>query len=218
MSDPAEFIARVRRSLGRSAALTPPPTPPAPNEPLTRLVHTDIGLPALFTATAKENKIDIESLRVEDLADQLATYLNGRSAKTIALAAVPMFQRLELVDGLRSAGLDARWWSEMTLDELYEFDCGITDVFAAVAETGSLVVRPTPSSGRGLSLVPVLHVAIVEPKNLLPDLVDLFDKLQKEGVGSGVSIITGPSKTSDIEMNLVTGVHGPHHVKVFLLE
>jgi len=100
---------------------------------------------------------------------------------------------------------------------LYDFDAGVTDVYAAVAETGSLVVRASAGHGRALSLVPPVHVAIVEPKNLLADLVDLFQKMNADSVASSVSIISGPSKTSDIEMNLVIGVHGPVVVKVFVL-
>ena len=72
--------------------------------------------------------------------------------------------------------------------------------------------------GRLLSLVPFVHVAVVEPKVFVPDLIDLFDALAKDGVGSGVTMISGPSKTADIEMNVVTGVHGPNVVRVFVLQ
>ena len=106
----------------------------------------------------------------------------------------------------------------MTLDVLYDdFDCAVTDVQYAVAETASLVIKPSPAHGRGLSLVPLYHVAVLEPKQILPDLVDLFQKLAEEGAGSNVIMISGPSKTADIEMNVVTGVHGPNVVQVFLL-
>ena len=105
----------------------------------------------------------------------------------------------------------------MTADEAYDFDAGVTEVDYAVAETGTLVIRHRPEHGRLLSLVPFVHVAVVEPKKLLPDLIDLFEVLAKEGSGSGVTMISGPSKTADIEMNTVTGVHGPNVVKAFLL-
>jgi L-lactate dehydrogenase complex protein LldG len=106
----------------------------------------------------------------------------------------------------------------MTLDELYDFDCSVTDVYCAVAETGSLVMRASAGHGRALSLVPPIHIAVLEPRNFVPDLVDLFEKLSREGTGSAVSIVTGPSKTSDIEMNLVIGVHGPCKVQLFVLQ
>jgi L-lactate dehydrogenase complex protein LldG len=126
-------------------------------------------------------------------------------------------ERLNVVKGLGAMGFEARVWTEMTLDELYEYDCGVTDVYAAVAETGSLVVRSSADHGRALSLVPAVYVAIVEPKNLLADLVDLFEKMGRDG-GGGATIITGPSKTADIEMDLVVGVHGPGKVQVFMLK
>jgi L-lactate dehydrogenase complex protein LldG len=218
MSDSTDILAKVRRALGRSEPLTVAPVPPAIDEPITRLVHSEIGMPELFKKTASANKIEVEALRVEALAGRLIATLTQLHCKKIALPISPLLDRLDLVGTLRAAGFDARRWDTMTLDELYDFDCGITDVYAAVAETGSVVIRASAGHGRGLSLIPALHIAIVEPKNFVPDLVDLFDKLAVEGVGSGVSISSGPSKTSDIEMTLVTGVHGPCKVKVFLLE
>jgi L-lactate dehydrogenase complex protein LldG len=218
MSNPTDVISKVRRALGRSAPLTEPPIPPAVDEPITRLVHSDIGMPELFKKTAAANKIDVEALRVEDLVSRLIATLKELGCQKVALPISPLFDRLDLVAALSPAGFDARRWDAMTLDELYDFDCGITDVYAAVAETGSLVIRPSAGHGRGLSLVPSVHFAVVEPKNFVPDLVDLFDKIAIDGVGTGITIISGPSKTSDIEMNLVIGVHGPNNVKVFLLE
>ncbi len=71
--------------------------------------------------------------------------------------------------------------------------------YAAVAETGSLVIRPNPGHGRALSLVPPLHVAIVDPSNIVPDLIDLMDKIAGEPYAPNITLITGPSKTADIE-------------------
>jgi L-lactate dehydrogenase complex protein LldG len=218
MTESTDVISKVRRALGRSKPMEQPPVPPELNEPITRLVHSDIGMPELFTKTATDNKIDVIALHVEELAGRLIEVLKEMQCHRVALPVSVLLDRLNLVQALCAAGFDARRWDEMTLDELYDFDCGVTDVYAAVAETGSLVIRSTAGHGRALSLVPSIHIAIVEPKNFVPDLVDLFVKISSEGVGSSITIISGPSKTSDIEMNLVVGVHGPCKVKVFLLE
>jgi L-lactate dehydrogenase complex protein LldG len=101
---------------------------------------------------------------------------------------------------------------------MYEFDCGVTDVSWAVAESGTLVIKPTARQGRSMSLVPMYHIAFVEPTQFLPDMVDLFDRLADDPDRSNVILISGPSKTADIEMNVVTGVHGPNVVNAFILQ
>jgi L-lactate utilization protein LutC len=152
------------------------------------------------------------------LMPRMIEFLRGKQCRKLALASSGLLEKLGVVDALKEAGFDARRWAEMTLDELYDFDCGITDVYCAVAETGSLVMRASAEHGRAVSLVPPIHVAVLEPKNFVADLVDLMEKLTAEGVGSNTVLITGPSKTADIEMQLVTGVHGPGVVKLFVLQ
>ena len=133
------------------------------------------------------------------------------------LSATGLLEELKAVEFLHAAGFGARSWREISADETYEFDAGVTEVDYAVAETGSLVIRHRPEHGRLLSLVPFVHVAVIQPKNFVPDLIDLFETLAREGTGSGTTIISGPSKTADIEMNTVFGVHGPNVVKAFVL-
>jgi L-lactate dehydrogenase complex protein LldG len=203
---------KIRHALGRTAPATTPPVPPAIDESITRLVSADQSLTALFLQKCEENKMHAESVAPADLPARLAEYLRSQNIRRVALSG----GLDDLLAPLNSAGFEAKSWRSMTLDELYDFDCGITDVYAAVAETGSLAVRAKTEHGRALSLVPPIHIAIVRPPQIVPDLIDLFDKLTVEGTGSAISLITGPSKTSDIEMNLVVGVHGPIKVQVFL--
>lgn len=208
---------RVRRALGREASLPEPPVPPEIAEPIARLVYSNIGLPELFQKRAVDMKMLVEPVRVDELLPRLAAFLREQKSSRVMLSATDLINDLNAVAYLNENSFQARSWREMTADEAYDFDAGVTEVDYAVAETGTLVIRHRPEHGRLLSLVPFVHVAIVEPRKLLPDLIDLFEDLAKEGSGSGVTMISGPSKTADIEMNTVTGVHGPNVVKAFLL-
>ena len=218
MQNHATVLDKVSSALGRTSPLLVPPVPPAISEPLVRLVHSDIGLPELFAKRAEENKMHVQTCYVEELMGHLIAFLKARGCNSIALPVSKLLDSLDVLKHLRDAGFAAKRWDEMTLDELYDFDCGLTDVTYAVAETGSLVIRATPSHGRSLSLVPPIHVAILEPKNFVGDLVDIFERLSKDGDAGNITFITGPSKTSDIEMNLVVGVHGPCEVQLFILQ
>ena len=214
-NDETSVLGKVRRALGRTARLSDTPIPPELPEHIVRLVQSEIGLAELFARRAEENKMHVEGVGVEELVGKLVEYLRSAGCLRIALPKSVFLESLGVVEGLKRAGFDAKTWDQMTLDELYDYDCGVTDVYAAVAETGSLVIKNSPEHGRALSLVPAVHVAIVEPKNIVADLVDLFEKLGRDG--GGATIITGPSKTADIEMDLVVGVHGPGKVQIYLL-
>jgi L-lactate dehydrogenase complex protein LldG len=209
---------KVRRALGRSAApLSAPPTPPEIDEHVVRLVYSAIGLSELFMKRAADMKMVVEAVRIDELMMRVATFLKEQGCQAIMLSDTPLLKELRAAESLKQRNFQAAWWSQMTADEAYEYDAGVTEVDYGVAETGSLVVRHRPEHGRLLSLVPFVHVAVVEPKVLVPDLIDLFAALKRDGTGSGITMITGPSKTADIEMHTVTGVHGPNIVKAFVL-
>jgi len=208
----------VRQALGRSATPTEIPAPPELDEPLIRLVHSDFGLPELFAARARENKMRVTFVSPEDAAPMLTARLKELGIASAAYPVSKLIDQLEILPALAAAGVSLLPWGPAALNPTYDVDAGITDAYAAVAETGSVVIRPTASHGRALSLVPNYHFILLEPKNFLPDLVDLFQKLPAENDPSGLILITGPSKTADIEMNLVTGVHGPGHIEIFILK
>jgi L-lactate dehydrogenase complex protein LldG len=103
--------------------------------------------------------------------------------------------------------------------ELFGTDCGITTCRGAIAETGSLVLVPTPAEPRLLSLAPEVHLAVVERAGLVGRLSDFIagGAYQRE-LPSNLVLISGASRTADIELVLAVGVHGPRRLLVALVE
>jgi L-lactate dehydrogenase complex protein LldG len=100
-------------------------------------------------------------------------------------------------------------------------DLGLTGAAFGIAATGSVVVAADRAGGRSASLLPPVHAALVPVGSLLATPADLWRDLGRrfpDGLASQVVVITGPSRTGDIELVLVRGVHGPGHVWVGLLE
>jgi L-lactate dehydrogenase complex protein LldG len=96
-------------------------------------------------------------------------------------------------------------------------DVGITSCDWAIAETGTLMMCAGPGHERVASLLPPMHVAVVERQQIVPDLIDAFATLNATTLPSNVTLITGPSKTGDIELQLTTGVHGPGKWRVIVV-
>ena len=93
----------------------------------------------------------------------------------------------------------------------------VTDVDAAIAESGSIVVS-TSGRIRNAWITPPIHIAIVRASQVVADLVDLFESRADALDAASTTVITGPSKTADIEGVLVTGVHGPAAVEIVLVD
>ena len=103
------------------------------------------------------------------------------------------------------------------VDDPWEADVGVTGVDAAVAETGTLVLSWGPGRRRSTPLVPPVHVALVPLPRLVATYADAIDVLAAmDPAPSGMQLVTGPSRSADIEMKLVKGVHGPGQVHVVL--
>ena len=107
-------------------------------------------------------------------------------------------------------------------DQVVQADIGVTGVDYVIAETGTCVILPRKGVSRLTSLVPPVHVAVVEKGQVLETRDDLFalkrqELLEKGDWGSYMSFITGPSRTADIEQTLTIGVHGPGEVHIVLV-
>jgi L-lactate dehydrogenase complex protein LldG len=104
------------------------------------------------------------------------------------------------------------------LQALDDVAVGLTGAFGALAETGSLVAVSGPGRGRIASLLPPVHIAVVRAEQLATGLGSfLAAHPEVADIGSNLVIITGPSRTGDIEGTLVLGVHGPGELHVVLI-
>lgn len=98
-------------------------------------------------------------------------------------------------------------------------ELGVTGADWGIVLSGTLVVNSSPQRGRAVSLLPPLHLTFIEASKLRDNLFDALEELNSLGVRpSAVEMISGPSRTSDIEMDLSIGVHGPIEVYVVVID
>ena len=101
--------------------------------------------------------------------------------------------------------------------ELFKSDVGVTRAQAGIAETGTLVLDSSVERNRLVSLVPPIHIAILDASRVYQTLAETLSALQSgEEVSSAITFITGPSRTADIELTLAIGVHGPQELYVII--
>lgn len=95
-------------------------------------------------------------------------------------------------------------------DDLFQIDAGITSTRGGVADTGAVVLWPTEQEPRLMSLVPPVHVAVLDADTIYNSLAEMMAvENWAKGMPTNALLISGPSKTADIEFTLVFGVHGP---------
>jgi L-lactate dehydrogenase complex protein LldG len=147
-----------------------------------------------------------------DACAYAAELITGRSAVAsnapilaqCGIPALPVQTRILDRDKLRAACASA--------------DIGITGADYALADTGTLVILSSPEEARLISLLPPVHLAIVSQDKILTGLDELLTILPRPAEQtSSMVLITGPSRTADIEQILVRGVHGPGEIHVVIV-
>ena len=182
-------------------------------------IVADGDLLVRFTAMASDAGMQVhQAADAQQAGGLVADLLRQAGARRVLVEPGSFVARDSIMEAL--AGGDIELLNQPSDDEvLFSADVGITGVYGAIAETGSLVLRAGPESPRMMSLTPPVHVALLACGQIVPDLLD-WASLHAPGehpAGAYEVLITGPSKTADIELNLVTGVHGPGEVHVVVL-
>jgi len=168
---------------------------------------------ALFCRRVGEYRAEVQRIAESEVAQTVAAACSARGAGTlVAPAGVPA--------AWRPAGLDLVEDDALSPRELDAVDATLTGCTAAVAETGTIILTAGSSEGRrALTLVPDLHICVVRESQIVELLPEAFALIAAAGLERRpITLISGPSATSDIELSRVEGVHGPRNLVVLVLE
>jgi len=244
-----EFLGKLRRSLGRPTGAPPLAISDATAlgrdagevvlraESIRERAQEDADALAdeLETAAGLAGWKVARVASTQDAAGYIADLVRELEARSVVRSAQAVVERMDLEDVLSGAGVQVHAMAvregsnEASADEqrsamrqhAIDADLGVTGVHYAIAETGTCVLLPRKGTSRLVSLLPPVHVAIVERGQALPGLDEFFALQRADSIrgdlGSYMTLITGPSRSADIEYTIVTGVHGPGEVHMLLL-
>lgn len=181
-----------------------------------------------------EEKIDLFQQKIESVHAEVHRVSKDNWLDKLKELAQAKGLNNMLVPQQAQVGVDVRAdWSEDGLPELLSYDQpiegwkaelfsnvdgAVTDVRSAVAETGSLVLWPDNDQPRLMTLVPPIHFAILDAgqlKNTFHEVI-VSEGWVQQGMPTNALLISGPSKTADIEQTLAYGVHGPKELIVLI--
>ncbi len=141
-----------------------------------------------------------------EIAQAITRIVSDLGVRRIALSDAPVLARLINAGDV-----------EISPPDIFEFDAGISTAQAAIAETGTLVLDCARERHRLVSLVPPVHIAILEASSIFQTLAEALAFVHQNGnISPAVTFITGPSRTADIELTLTIGVHGPQELYVIV--
>jgi L-lactate dehydrogenase complex protein LldG len=158
---------------------------------------------------------ELSALGVEAYVEASAANVRARVAEMVAGRHVFSWDAAQLPYDLWNALPGATATGASTRDLQAAADIGVTGCHAAIAETGSLVVLSGRGTPRAASLLPPVHLCVVQADQLYPTMGEFFAARSGDIASAACcTFITGPSRTADIELTLTLGVHGPGKVIV----
>jgi L-lactate dehydrogenase complex protein LldG len=166
---------------------------------------------SLFCSRVADYQASVQRLDVERISSAVETICRDRSATRLGVPpALPAVWRPGSLALVEDHGLTPRY-----LDRL---DGALTGCTAAVAETGTIILTSSGSDGRrALTLVPDLHICVVLEQQISMLLPEALERLGERGLATRpITLVSGPSATSDIELDRVEGVHGPRQLHVLV--
>ncbi|MHA6799810.1 LutC/YkgG family protein [Bounagaea algeriensis] len=169
-------------------------------------------LVALFHERVAEYRAVVRQVRPDELTGAIGGILAESGARrAVVPQGVPAAWRSAVAGQL---GTEPDEDGALSTDELTAVDAVVTTAAVGIASTGTIVLDHGPGQGRrAVTLVPDLHVCVVRHEQIADDVPAALRRLDPSGP---LTFISGPSATSDIELNRVEGVHGPRTLHVLL--
>lgn len=221
MSAKENILAKLRTSLAGTTPLAddydqalvtaPWSYPPEQRIPRLRTMLEAVHGETCLTTTAAWPALVVEALAARGISELLispATAHGQQFAGYLALHGGTI--RLKAYDKPVEA-----WKEELFFDT----PASLTGTLGGIAATGSLIMWPTPAEPRLMSLVPPLHIALLKASEVYDNLHQVM-QLQRwaERLPTNALLVSGPSKTADIQQTLAYGAHGPKELVVLILE
>jgi L-lactate dehydrogenase complex protein LldG len=209
-----EIFASIRRNLQASAAHEHEHAHHAPAAPVAiEPANDNSSLTERFVENLEAVRGEWAIVSNAEEAAQVLQDIIGRiKPSRIAVSDSPLVRNL--IDQIKPG---AEILERAAAAELFNCDVGITGAQLAIAETGTLVLRLESEFSRLTSLVPEVHICILEASRIRANMSEVLDEIAPE-LDPVVTFITGPSRTSDIELTLAIGVHGPRELFVIVIE
>lgn len=200
------ILKKVRQALGKEDYILEIPELASP---VLKAISEDI------TITFAENFVKTKAAfyfceNERELWQTLSSYIQQYELKKL------FAWEKELATSLQKEGISATEQDR----NFTEADAGITFCEALVARTGSILISSGTEAGRRLSIFPPTHIVIGATSQIVPEISEGLNLIKKKypQLPSMVSLVTGPSRTADIEKTLVLGAHGPKELVLFLLD
>ncbi len=207
-----QVLSKVRTALGRTSGQPPPAIMPA------MLKVQEAPREARVTEFIRHfENLAGKAFRVSDFGTARARVLDLLENRTAVASNAPFLEECGITSlphvqsGIRKLEQLSRACAEAS--------AGITSADYALSATGTLIMLASPREARLISLLPPLHIAVIPASAILTSLDELFTLLPEPAEQtSSMVMITGPSRTADIEQILVRGVHGPGEVRVIIVD
>lgn len=209
-----EILGKVRMALMRRIDAPVPPIPASARVAPRVAGDVNSEIEMLLSEIGKLSGNTRRIAHKQDLKAALQDLVKTEGIKKATVWKTPDLQELGVADVLRSLRVDMVS-PHADKYRLAECDLGVTGVDAALPETGTLILRSSPERPRMVSLLPRVHLAIMRLSALRADLHQVFADVKDDGYSI---FITGPSRTSDIELTLTIGVHGPKSLHVWVMD